>query len=55
MKFLLCSILSGLNCIFNYVYEVRAKTFLEGTSLCTQSFLVCAHLTACLRAHMRPP
>jgi len=29
--------------------EIRAKLFLEGTSMCAQTFLVCARLTACVR------
>jgi len=27
------------------------KTFLEGTFICTPSFLVCARLTTCVHAH----
>ena len=32
IKFLLCNILPGLNGIWNDVYEIRTKAFLEGTS-----------------------
>src|SRR6218665_2617988 len=45
IKFLLCNILPGLVCIWNYVYDICAKTFLEGTVTCAPSFLVCARLT----------
>jgi len=31
--------------------EIRAKSFLEETPMCTQSSLVCACLTACVYAH----
>jgi len=33
------------------VNEICAKTFWEGTFLCAPSFLVCARLTTCVRAH----
>ena len=34
------------------MYEICAKTFLEGTYMCAQSFLVCTRVTACVHAHM---
>jgi len=33
--------------------EKMCKTFLKGTFMCVPSFLVCANLTACVRAHTR--
>src|SRR6218665_453952 len=39
------------NCIWNDVYEICAKTFLEGTFMCAPSFLVCARLKACVHTH----
>ena len=33
----------------NGVYEICAKTFLEGKFMCAQSFLVCARLAVCVR------
>ena len=50
IKFILCDILPEIICIWNAVYEICAKTFLEGTFMCTPSFLVCAHLMACVCA-----
>src|SRR6218665_2485020 len=47
-QFLLCNILPGLICICNDMYEICAKTFLEGTFMCAPSFLLCAGLMACL-------
>src|SRR6218665_1670642 len=32
----------------------KSRRFLEGTFMCASSFLVCARLTACVRAHTRP-
>jgi len=29
------------------------KTLFKGKCMCTPSFLMCAHLTTCVRAHMR--
>ena len=43
-----------LVCVFNDVYEICAKTFLEGTFMCAPSFLVradCALLMACVHTH----
>ena len=51
IKFPLCNILPGLSCIWIDIYEICAETFLEGTFMCAPSFLVCAHLTACVRTH----
>ena len=34
----------------NDVNQMCAKTFLERIFMCAQRFLVCAHLTACVRA-----
>ena len=33
------------------MYETCAKTFLEETSMCAPSFLVCTRLTACVCTH----
>src|SRR6218665_447681 len=44
VKFSLCNILPGLICIWSDMYGISAKTLLEGTFVCTQSFLMCAHL-----------
>src|SRR6218665_3152119 len=40
-----------LICIWNDMTEICAKLSLEGTFMCAPSFLVCAHLTARVRAH----
>src|SRR6218665_3445055 len=37
-KFLLCSILPGLICIWNDVYENMCKVCLDGTFMCASSF-----------------
>src|SRR6218665_2366688 len=39
VKFLLCNILPGISCIWNDVYEIRAKTFLE---VCGLQVFMCA-------------
>jgi len=33
------------------MHEICANTFFKGKFMCTPSFLVCAHLTTCARAH----
>ena len=33
--------------------ELQAKTFLEGTFMCTPRFLVCAHLMICVHVLTR--
>jgi len=33
------------------MYEIRTKTFLEGTFMYAPGFLVCARLTTCVSAH----
>ena len=53
MKFLLCNILPGLVWIWNDVYEIVAKAFLEGIFMCAPCFLVCARLTTCMCASTR--
>src|SRR6218665_1303309 len=39
IKLLLCNILPGLICIWKDVYEICAKTFLEGKFMCAKNFL----------------
>jgi len=51
MKFLLCNILPDLFLIWNDVYEICAKTFLEGNLLRAPSFFVCARLMTCAHLH----
>jgi len=48
MKFLLCNILPGLNCIWNDVYEIHGIAFFEVISMCAHVFFVCARLMASL-------
>jgi len=33
------------------MYEICAKTIFKGKFMCASSFLVCVHLTTCVRAH----
>src|SRR6218665_2347431 len=53
IKFLLCNTLVGLICIWNDVYEICSKTFLEETFMCALCFFfvrsshglcVCSHV-----------
>ena len=53
IKFLLCNILPGLIRIWNDIYEICAKTFLEGTFMRAPSFLVWARVPARERVHTR--
>ena len=52
LKFLLCNIWPGLICSWNDVYEISAKTFLEGVFMCTPIFL-CALISQLVYVHTR--
>ena len=48
IKFLLYNILPELVWIWNNMYEIMCKTFLEVTFMVRSKFFVCAHFTTCV-------